>query len=165
MRAFNLQHVLRSGAATLGALLALAALPGCGQPDDDLDGMAVDRDAAMDTTPAGTPAPPSPDVIAEDQERVVSVNLREWTVELSRPTVPAGEVTFEAMNTGTVEHALEVEGEGVEEETAPIPPGGTATLTVTLGPGTYEVYCPVTGEYDHQAQGMTTTLVVTEAAG
>lgn len=148
----------------LVALLVVAPLAGCGQPDDELDGMAVDGDAAMDTTPAGTPAPPSPGVIADDQDRVVGVELREWAVGLSRDTVPAGEITFEAMNAGTMAHALEVEGQGVEEETEHIAPGGTATLTVSLRPGTYEVYCPVVGQYDHQAQGMTTTLVVTDDA-
>jgi uncharacterized cupredoxin-like copper-binding protein len=151
-------------ALPLVALLAIAPLAACGQPDDELDGMAVDEDAAMDTTPAGTPAPPSPAAIADDQTRVISVELREWAVELSRDTVPAGEMTFQAMNAGTMEHALEVEGQGVEQETEHIAPGGTATLTVRLRPGTYEVYCPVVGQYDHQAQGMTTTLVVTDAA-
>ncbi|HET7275884.1 MAG TPA: cupredoxin domain-containing protein [Longimicrobiaceae bacterium] len=142
-------------------LTALIAFTACADsaPAED-DGIGANPGAVMDTTPAGTPAPPSPAVVQEDQARTVTARLFEWEIELSRDTVPAGEITFTAMNTGTMEHALEVEGPGVEEETEPIPPGETATLTVTLEPGSYEVYCPITGEYDHQAKGMETTLIV-----
>lgn len=144
-------------------LMAAALLQACGQPDADPDGMAVDGDAVMDTTPAGTPAPPSRDVIADDLSRLVTAELREWAVRLSRDTVEAGQITFEAMNTGTHDHMLEVEGEGIEAETDLIMPGGTATLTVDLRPGRYEVYCPVENELVHQEEGMTARLVVVPA--
>lgn len=145
-------------AAILGMVLALT---GCGQPDEipqeDGQTLAVDPDAAMDTTPAGTPAPPS---FAMDQQRRIEVRLLEWEVQTSQDTVPAGEITFQVMNTGTMHHALEVEGQGMEEETEHIEAGGTATLTVRLEPGTYELYCPIVGERNHQEMGMTTELVV-----
>lgn len=152
----------RSG-RIVGLLATLATLVACGEPEDERDSLAVDEDAAMDTTPAGTPAPPSVDVITEDQRRQVAVRLVEWAVEISSDTVPAGEITFQVMNSGTMNHAFEVEGQGVEEETPIVQPGGTATLTVSLEPGTYELYCPVQDEYDHKQQGMTNTLVVTAA--
>jgi plastocyanin len=147
----------------VGLLATLATLAACGEPEDERDSLAVDADAAMDTTPAGTPAPPSVDVITEDQQRQVAVRLVEWAVEISADTVPAGEITFQVMNSGTLNHAFEVEGQGVEEETPIVQPGGTATLTVTLEPGTYQLYCPVQAEYNHEQQGMTNTLVVTAA--
>lgn len=152
----------RSG-RIVGLLATLAILAACGEPEDERDSLAVDEDAAMDTTPAGTPAPPSVDVITEDQRRQVAVRLVEWAVEISSDTVPAGEITFQVMNSGTMNHAFEVEGQGVEEETPIVQPGGTATLTVSLEPGTYELYCPVQDEYNHKQQGMTNTLVVTAA--
>ena len=72
----------------------------------------------------------------------VSAKLSEWTIQLSEATVPAGQVTFTITNGGNIPHALEVEGQGTEQETSLIQPGASATLTLTLKPGTYEVYCP-----------------------
>src|SRR5206468_12909523 len=92
----------------------------------------------------------------------VSVTLSEWKVELSARTIGAGTVTFTVANVGTIPHALEVVGQGIEQETAVIQPGASATLTVTLKPGTYEVYCPV-GEDSHKKLGMETHLTVVRA--
>lgn len=64
----------------------------------------------------------------------------------------AGTYAFEVVNEGQVAHALEVEGEGIEEETETLQPGERATLTVALESGTYELYCPVG---DHKERGMT----------
>src|ERR1051325_11599335 len=83
----------------------------------------------------------------------VSAKLSEWQVELSERTIPAGSVTFTVANVGSIPHALEVEGQGIEQETAIIQPGASTTLTLTLKPGTYEVYCPV-GEDSHKKLGM-----------
>ena len=87
----------------------------------------------------------------------VSAKLSEWKVELSASTVPAGTVTFTVTNAGSIPHAFEIEGHGIEKETDQLQPGSTATLTLTLKLGTYEVYCPV-GEGSHQKLGMETHL-------
>jgi plastocyanin len=93
----------------------------------------------------------------------VSAKLSEWTIQLSEATVPAGQVTFTATNGGSIPHALEVEGHGTEQETPLIQPGASATLTLTLTPGTYEIYCPV-GQDSHKKLGMETHLTVVGAA-
>jgi len=93
----------------------------------------------------------------------VSVRLSEWKVELSQPNIAAGPVTFVVTNTGQIPHAVEVEGEGIEQETETIQPGANGTLTLTLKPGTYEVYCPV-GEGSHKKLGMEAHLTVSSAA-
>jgi plastocyanin len=54
-------------------------------------------------------------------------------------------------------HAVEVEGHGVEKESATIGPGKRTSLTVRLKKGRYEYYCPVDG---HKAAGMDGTLIV-----
>ena len=90
----------------------------------------------------------------------LSAKLSEWKVELSEATIPAGPVTFTITNTGSIPHAFEVEGEGIEQETKLIQPGANATLTLTLNPGTYDVYCPV-GDDSHKKLGMETRLEVT----
>jgi uncharacterized cupredoxin-like copper-binding protein len=64
----------------------------------------------------------------------------------------SGTYAFEVVNEGEVAHALEVEGEGIEEETKTLQPGEQATLTVDLESGSYELYCPVG---DHKERGMT----------
>jgi plastocyanin len=94
----------------------------------------------------------------------VAISLTEWTVKLSAVTVPAGPVTFTVTNGGSIPHALEVEGGGIEQQTPLIQPGTSATLTLTLKPGTYEVYCPV-GMDSHKKLGMDTHLKVVGVAG
>src|SRR3989454_12654277 len=50
----------------------------------------------------------------------------------------------------------------MEKETDEIQPGSSATFTLTLKLGTYEVYCPV-GEGSHKKLGMETHLKVAGA--
>jgi len=102
---------------------------------------------------AGAAAIPAPAPVA------LSAKLSEWNVELSHDTIPWGRVTFTITNAGSIPHAFEVEARGMERETALIQPGATATLTVTLTPGRYEVYCPVGGD-SHKKMGMETHLQV-----
>jgi plastocyanin len=89
----------------------------------------------------------------------VSVRLSEWKVELSQRTIAAGTVRFAITNSGSIPHGFEVEGGGIEKEIETIQPGRSDTLTLTLKPGTYEVYCPV-GEDSHKKLGMETHLQV-----
>jgi hypothetical protein len=94
----------------------------------------------------------------------ITVRLAEWKVELGSASVPAGTVTFQITNAGTIPHAFEVEGRGIEKETPVVPPGATTTLTLALTPGRYEVYCPV-GEDSHKKLGMLAHLEVTGGTG
>jgi len=94
----------------------------------------------------------------------VNVRLSEWKVELSQQTIATGAVRFAVTNAGSIPHGFEVEGQGIEKEIETIQPGATDTLTLTLKPGTYEVYCPV-GEDSHKKLGMETHLKVAGATG
>jgi uncharacterized cupredoxin-like copper-binding protein len=74
-----------------------------------------------------------------------------------------GTVTFRVTNNGAIAHALEVDGQGIEEETETIDPGESAELTVDLTEeGSYELYCPIG---DHRDQGMEGELIVGAGAG
>jgi plastocyanin len=71
--------------------------------------------------------------------------------ELSAKT---GKVTLKIVNESDVPHAIEVEGNGVEEETKTVT-GGNAEVTVDLKPGKYEYYCPV-GDHKETMKGTLT---------
>src|SRR5262245_57583105 len=94
--------------------------------------------------------------------KTVKVTLSEWKVQLSPEKIPAGPVEFEVSNTGSIPHALEVEGRGLERKTAQIQPGATATLQLNLLAGRYEAYCPV-GKGSHKMLGMLDHLTVGDA--
>ena len=101
--------------------------------------------------------------VAAAQAVAVPVTLTEWKVELARDTVPAGPVTFRLSNKGTITHGFYVRGEGVDKGSREVAAGASGTFTVTLKPGTYEVFCPMS-DNSHKTAGMVKTLVVTGAA-
>src|SRR6266576_7301150 len=107
----------------------------------------------------GAASRPHLDVAAQ-----VSVKLSEWNVGLSQASIAAGPVTFVVTNAGSIPHGFEVEGQGIEKEIETIQPGASDTLTLTLKPGSYEVYCPV-GSDSHKKLGMETHLKVAGATG
>jgi uncharacterized protein involved in outer membrane biogenesis len=74
---------------------------------------------------------------ASTEPAPVTAKLSEWKVELSETTVATGAVTFTVTNAGSIPHGFEVEGHGIEQQTALIQPGSSTTLTLTLLPGTY----------------------------
>jgi plastocyanin len=67
----------------------------------------------------------------------------------------AGSVTLKLVNQADIPHAIEVEGNGVEEETETVT-GKDAEVTVDLKAGKYEYYCPV----DSHRETMKGTLTV-----
>jgi uncharacterized cupredoxin-like copper-binding protein len=81
----------------------------------------------------------------------------EFKIALPKTTVAAGSYTFDVKNDGNIDHDLVVKGNGVDEKTATIGAGKSATLKVDLKPGTYDVYCSVPG---HKQAGMDLKLTV-----
>ena len=122
--------------ALLLALLAVAA--GCGSDDSSDESTAESANTV--------------DVVASDFKFDPS----------SLSVDAAGRTTFRLTNNGGTTHALEIEGNGIEEETDEIGPGESADVTVDLKDGRYEFYCPVDG---HREQGMEGTLVVGSGTG
>jgi plastocyanin len=134
------------------AAVALAAA-GCG---DDDDGGA--ESTPTPTEEASTPAPTEEEAGGGGGETLTLTADPGGAISWSPTdlTAQAGEVSIELVNESSVPHAIEVEGNGVEEESETVT-GANTTLTVELEPGEYELYCPVG---DHQAQGMDGTLTV-----
>jgi uncharacterized cupredoxin-like copper-binding protein len=120
---------------TLAVLML--ALAGCGGDENDSGG------GTTTTAAPGTPVTMS----------LVDFALEPKTVQLDAP----GTYTFMVTNSGQTSHALEIDGNGVEEETDTLSPGDSGEVTVELTAGEYELYCPIDG---HRANGMEGTLVV-----
>ncbi|TMQ58711.1 MAG: hypothetical protein E6K72_02265 [Candidatus Eisenbacteria bacterium] len=100
--------------------------------------------------------------VGQPAPSTVKVNLSEWKVQLTPARVPPGPVVFEVTNTGTIPHAFEVEGGGLERSTPQMQPGATVTLRLDLRAGSYETYCPV-GKDSHKMLGMLNHLMVGDA--
>jgi uncharacterized cupredoxin-like copper-binding protein len=96
--------------------------------------------------PAGE-TPPGP---------VVSVVMKEWTIEPASLRVREVSVTFSIRNDGVVDHNFAIEGRR-DADAGTIKPGEVKTLSVRLEAGTYTTYCNLPG---HREAGMVAQLVV-----
>jgi uncharacterized cupredoxin-like copper-binding protein len=96
--------------------------------------------------------------------QTVQISAKEFSLTPSTVNVrKTGTYAFAVTNDGTTTHALEIEGNGIEEKTGNIEPGSMATLMVTLSKdGSYEMYCPIDG---HRGQGMEGMVVAGGGAG
>jgi VCBS repeat-containing protein len=132
--------VMRFSAIVIGGLLALG-LSACGSGESA---------GTTGAAPAGA--------------QTIAVSATEFSFDPGTIQIDApGTYTFDLTNDGGTGHALEVEGQGLEEETETVAPGSSAQLTVTFSKtGTYEFYCPVDG---HRGRGMEGTLTVGAAGG
>jgi plastocyanin len=131
------------GARAVG-LVALAA-SGCGSSSSHAS-------SSSPPTSGGTVAPGS--------GSKVTVGETEYKLALSTDSFTPGPYTFTAVNNGKIVHSLEIDGPGVHAVTSDIEPGQSASISVQLQPGKYDVFCPIPG---HKALGMNAEITV--AAG
>jgi len=140
-------------AAVLASLALVAA--GCGGDDSDDNGSSSESSGAQgngaDTSEStgGGGGGATKLTLTADPGGALAFDKKELTAT-------PGKVTIVMDNPSDVPHAVEVEGEGVEEETKTLTKG-TADVTVDLKAGKYEFYCPVDG---HKDAGMKGTLTV-----
>ena len=135
-------------------LLLLVTTVGCGGGGGNTGGGKEEQDeeaspsvASGEQTGAQTPL------------EIIQVNETEMSLDPTEITLQQpGAYVFRAVNVGNVVHSLRIEGNGIEEQqTRDIEPGESADLTVTLGPGTYELDCPVD---NHEELGMRGSVTV-----
>jgi uncharacterized cupredoxin-like copper-binding protein len=114
--------------------------------------------AAVETFGAesGKPEAAGPETTTPAQGNTVVVDETEFKITTATTTFKAGQITFEAKNVGKIPHDLAIKG--TPDKTPLIQPGASATLTATLKPGKYELYCTVPG---HEAAGMKLNITVT----
>ena len=113
---------------TAGVLLAA----GCGGDDDDGGGGGAATPEATDESGGGGGGALT---LTADPGGAIS-----W--DKSELSAPAGKVTIKLVNESTTPHAVEIEGNGVEEESDTVTESD-AEVTADLKPGEYEYYCPV----------------------
>jgi uncharacterized cupredoxin-like copper-binding protein len=111
--------------------------------------------SCMAAGPAGVPA-----VAGTDGESFVQVVEKEYTLTLSRQSVPAGSVSVELVNFGMDTHDLVVQAN--KKGAKPVrfkqlDPRGRAERTLRLKPGRYLMWCSIAG---HRQKGMHATFTV-----
>jgi plastocyanin len=127
-----------------GVLLAA----GCGEDEDEGGGGAASTPEATEEASGGGGGGEALTLTADPGGSI------SW--EPGELSAPAGTVMIKLVNESDTPHAVEVEGNGVEEESETITAGETE-LTVDLEAGEYTFYCPV-GQ--HRQNGMEGTLTV-----
>ena len=136
-------------------LLALvAALLGC-----------RDNENPPAEEPSNLPKIPPPPMTAADSERLlpppdtaVYVKIENDTLTLSGRRIAGGVATFILENQEAQQHILEIIWQyGARWRTLPVNKGGKVSLTVTMQPGPYEIFCAVPG---HKQKGERGTFVV-----
>jgi plastocyanin len=138
------------------AATAALAFAGCGGDDNE-----------SSATPAATEAPTEAPTEAATEDASSSGSASKLAIaadpdgakkfDKTAYEATAGSVEVDFANDSSLPHAVEIEGNGVEEETETVTGQDAPPLTVDLKPGTYEIYCPVG---DHRAEGMEATLTV-----
>ena len=164
-----------------GALFALLSLllfvAACNGDDGDADPTATEPAAEEPTATepaAGEPTATEPAA----SETTIDVSLREFVVEPSIDTAPAGTITFNVTSDASIFHNLKVIATdlapdalpvddalfAVDEEqvdvvasTADLDPGEQETLTVELAAGSYVLICNIP---THYGAGMTVAFTV-----
>jgi plastocyanin len=117
-------------------------------------GKSSTSSSASSSTPGSTLAPGS--------GTKVTVGETEYKLALSTDSFTPGPYTFTAVNNGKIVHSLEIDGPGVHGVTGDIEPGQSASVSVQLEPGKYDVFCPIPG---HKALGMNAEITVAAGSG
>ncbi|MEA2387531.1 MAG: hypothetical protein QOG41_304 [Thermoleophilaceae bacterium] len=109
--------------------------------------------------PPAVPETPPPTTKPRPLARVQAVT-REFSITLSRRTLPAGQVSIELANMGQDPHDLRVEradspSTGFSFTLAK--PRTVSSRKLVLAPGEWKLYCTLDG---HAAAGMSTTVTV-----
>jgi plastocyanin len=139
----------------VGLLVAALTLAACGGGDDESSSSGSEATATETAAPTETATADSGGggggsvSLAAPADGSLKFDKTELTAK-------AGKVTIDFDNPSGVPHAVEIEGNGVEEGTKTVT-NDKASVTVDLKAGEYEFYCPVG---NHRQQGMEGKLTV-----
>ena len=149
---------MRKPTLILAAILASLALVAAGCGGDDNDSSSSDSSGAQGN--GGSTSEPSSGGGSGGAASKLTVTADPGGAlkfDKSSLSAKAGKVTVTMDNPSSTPHALNIEGNGIEEKGTKTLTQGKASVTVNLKAGKYEFYCPVDG---HKAAGMEGTLTV-----
>jgi plastocyanin len=132
---------------TLFAAVAVLALAGCGGDD---------KESSAKSTPEAT-ATEAPASGGGGENLTIAADPSALKFDKTELTAKAGKVTITMDNPSDIPHAIEIEGNGVEEEGETVGKGEKSIATADLKAGTYDFYCPVG---NHRGAGMEGKLTV-----
>lgn len=118
---------------------------------------------AADPPPAASSSAAAPSAAASSPAAggttAVTATETEFHIALSMKSFSPGTYKFTAVDQGHLQHNLVINGPGVNQaKTAGLlSPGQSASVTVTLSKGSYDIFCGVPG---HKAQGMNVEITV-----
>ena len=139
----------------VGVPLALIGVIGAGCGSSDNKATTATKPAAPAKTTAAAPSASGGAASKVPLSADPSGALKFVPAKL---TAKSGNVTLVMANPSSLQHAVAIEGNGVDKDGQPVTQGGTSTVTANLKPGKYTFYCPVDS---HRQQGMQGTLTVT----
>jgi uncharacterized cupredoxin-like copper-binding protein len=131
--------------------LSLAAITGCGGDDNDNE-TAGTTETTSTTETTTTPSGGGGSNLKVSADPSGALKFTKSTLNAK-----AGKVTITMDNPSPVQHAVSIEGNGVDVDGNTVDKGGISTVSANLKPGKYDFYCPVDG---HEDAGMKGTLNV-----
>jgi hypothetical protein len=98
----------------------------------------------------------------EDAPEIVTVTLKDTSIDVSPALVARGRIGLEVVNDGQLEHGLQIVGPGTDEQSDDfLTTGEHRRIWIKFAPGTFRLFCP---DGDHAKRGMMAHLTVTEDA-
>jgi uncharacterized cupredoxin-like copper-binding protein len=134
-------------------VLSLATVAGCGGGNDNNSSSNAGTTATTSTTPTTTTKPSG----GGGNIKISADPSGALKFDKSSLSAKSGKVTIKMDNPSPVEHAVAIEGNGVDVDGDTVGKGGVSTVAANLKPGKYTFYCPVDG---HKDAGMKGTLTI-----
>jgi uncharacterized cupredoxin-like copper-binding protein len=145
----------RGLAAALPMAAAAVALTAAGCSSS---GSPAASPAAAPSSAAADPSSAAPSPAAGGTTAVTATET-EFHIALSKKSFSPGTYKFTAVDKGHLQHNLVIDGPGVNmvKTAGLLSPGQSASVTVTLRQGSYDIFCGVPG---HKAEGMNVNITV-----
>jgi uncharacterized cupredoxin-like copper-binding protein len=115
--------------------------------------------AAAPSSAAPASSSGAPAAAAAGGTTAVTAVETEFHIALSKKSFSPGTYKFTAVDKGHLQHNLVIDGPGVNmaKTAGLLSPGQSASVTVTLRKGSYDIFCGVPG---HKAEGMNVNITV-----
>jgi plastocyanin len=154
-------HGSRYPAAAVGLIVAGLALTGCGSSGSTTasSAKATASNSPPSASASSTPSTAASSPASNSAPVTVTATETDFAIALSQTAFKAGAYTFTVVNQGHAPHDLAIKGPGIDSQvkSQTVQNGGTTPLSVTLQPGSYELWCTVG---NHRQMGMDMTIQV-----